>query len=87
MAEWNHNWKVNEIIEDYNTTSFSDEDAKQLAARITSYLKARPLVDDEHRTDMIIDNFEFASDGEALEFALEELFDWADSNLIWLGTP
>tara|TARA_R100000306_G_C4269350_1_gene89341 strand:+ start:71 stop:328 length:258 start_codon:yes stop_codon:yes gene_type:complete len=85
MAQWDHHWEINGIIEDYKTTTLSDEESKQLATRITEYLKERPLVDDEQTT--ITENFSCVADGDALEYALEELFNWADWNAIWLGTP
>lgn len=84
MANWKKRINIHAILrkwnEEFEKGSANEDEiavscAKELFDLLTSRLSEYPF----------LDGFEYATNQDELNEALDNLYDWADDNLVWLG--
>jgi len=87
MANWKRTVDVCNVIKQYKTDDPEDMDVAACAAAILELLEKRlPTYADEygHHLQDIAEAEEYA-EWEELQYELDQLYDYADRNLIWMG--
>lgn len=83
MARWNRQIEIKQFfdIDEYDPKSVRDS-----AKQIFEVLKVQPEYGEDDEFTEIADQFE-VTDGEGREvnWVLEDLYDWADANRVWIG--
>lgn len=82
-------WKMSVNIKPLIGDDVSEEGAKRAGKGISDLLSRRLLVRDHYATDQtlrnIIDGLGEVEDVDEFNDVLEDLYDWADENRVWLG--
>lgn len=82
-------WKFSVNIKPLIGEDTSEEGAQRAGKSISDLLSRRLLARDHYATDLtlrnIIDGFAEIEDTDEFNSVLDDLYDWADENRVWLG--
>ena len=82
-------WKTTVNIKPLIGEDDSEEGAERAGDLIGALLSLKLLVHDQYATDQtlrnIIDGLSNVADVDEFNDVLEDLYDWADENRVWLG--
>ncbi len=86
MANWKKTVDVANVIKGYKTDNIEDMDVAACAAILELLEKELPVYADEygHHLAEIAEDEEYA-EWQELQYELDQLYDYADRNLYWMG--
>ncbi len=87
MTQWREHWDIKQFLDD-------DADPEAVAVKLADYLEeqgerlteARFGVYEPDALASIVDEFRGNTEQDEVNRTLDTLYDWADANLVWLGT-
>jgi len=83
MVEWKYKLDLLNILKQYEKGK-SFEEVKKEATEVLEKFRNEYFSDDEILIE-VIERLKNAEDTNEFDDALDELYDWADENRVWLG--
>ena len=92
MADWRFYCDIRSMVDpDVLPDVLSSEGTDDLTNRIAKKLGGLvPKIEDEYergRLESLIEDFEQSDEADDADYNLQALYDWADTNLVWLDSP
>jgi hypothetical protein len=80
-------WRRTIDLKQFLSDDDSDENARKVAGRIATVLRRQPEYDEVNFSSlaMVVQDLETVENARELNETLDEVYDWADGERIWIG--
>jgi hypothetical protein len=84
MTEWRKTIELSQVLSHYDPDEGNFSDVRDRAVAV---LRKDPLYEDDEDFSLIVDELADAEDPDQFDWVLDDLYGWADNNLVWMGIP